>query len=219
VPSPSLAGRLYWVVDGVQQTAMDTTTGGIYVQPKVFPTSLTVGSHPAAIYYCPAAYGSSAISSGKSPCPSSFNAATYYGNAYSNGHWMKLDRTIQVAVAPSQIVIALSRKVVSLADLQSGAKTVDVYAYATAPGVVESTITGMMQLYINGIQVGSAVATKMLPIPGSSTKKPAIQVTLDKTKLPAVGSYQLTIVFEPTGVTADVAGIVTSSARTIQVSR
>lgn len=215
-----LSGKVYFVYDGTQLTSVETgPDGGLFVQEKVFPASLTVGTHSLIVYYCATANGQQAVDQGKAACPKAFDQGTWYGNAQVDGKWLQLSRTLEVVKDVPQITISLSRKLVALADVKSGTKTVDLYAMVTAPGVKDSLMNGTMEVLIDGKKVTKAIVISSIAIPDSSTKKPAIRLILDPKWLSKAKSYQIQILYTPSGETSTWVTTLQSNVRTLVISK
>ncbi len=117
---------------------------------------------------------------------------------------VKASTTLKVNPEAPQITVSLSQKVLTKKDLSR--KKVTAYAWAGATGVSESVMAGKMALFVDGKAVTGWSSLKPLPIPGSKTKKPAVQFTVPRSAIARVGTHKIQFRYQASGAAARAVG-------------
>jgi len=207
--SVSLNGRVYWTLGGDQFATVATTnnSGWVYIPDKPFPPTLSPGTHAIQMIYC------AKQSMPDKTCP------TNVADVADQTKLVKLNNVIKVAKIAPQITISLSRKLVKLDDIKSGAKSIELYAYVSGAGLksTEADLKGNMRVFINDKDVTGTIAVKPIAIPGTSTKKPAIKLVLPKSRFTKVGVYKVRVEYNPGAPSTTFAQKSQSQFRSIQI--
>lgn len=120
--------------------------------------------------------------------------------------------TVKVAAEKPHVTVSLDRKVVAAKDLRT--KRVGVYAWVGVTGVSQSVTGGRMAVYVDGRRATPWTQTRSLPIPGGTSRKPAISVKLPVSALTRRGTHGVQVRYQATGAAAEVVGTATHGSLT-----
>ncbi len=118
-----------------------------------------------------------------------------------------VDARVVVRPQTPELTVSLSKKTRLRKDV--GRKRVTAFAWAQVTGVPQASVTGSMAMYVDGRRVTDWHALRMLPIPGSVNRKPAVELTVPSASIKRLGPHRVQMRYRASGPAAEVAGTTT----------